>query len=124
MLTGFEDITYDITEEEKVISREIWKMLNKADRPLTNGDIEGQLATANIHTSAPRIRKMIAWMHTNGYLPRLIATSEGYYFAKNREELRNYISSLEGRINAIGARYQAAVYDLKVWKSEDDTDLS
>lgn len=117
MLSGFEEYTYDLSEEEKEIAREVWKILDQSNRPVTNKEICQRLKDEkSISTSGPRVRKMINWMHTSGHLTNLIASSKGYYFASSKDELADYADSLRGRINAIGSRWQQVMKDLKNWK--------
>lgn len=115
MIKGFEEYTSNLTDEEKDIAREVWRILDKTNAPMTNKEICKKLAGTGLNTSAPRLRKMINWMHIKGHLPRLIATSKGYHFAKNRQELSDYAESLKGRIMAIEGRWKRTIQDLKEW---------
>lgn len=48
-----------------------------------------------------RLRKVINYIRNNNLISGLVATSRGYYIAENREELEQYVKSLQGRIAAI-----------------------
>ena len=50
-----------------------------------------------------RARKLINHIRINGMVIGLIATSDGYYIADSIDELNSYISSLQGREDAIKA---------------------
>lgn len=116
MIKGFEEYTYDLSEEEKNHARYVYRMLIRTAEPITNAEICEKLDKLGIKTSGPRIRKMINWMHIHGHLPNLIADSRGYHFAQNRQQLADYAESLHGRIHAIRGRYERVIADLKQWE--------
>ena len=117
MIKGFEEYTHDLTEEELEMARNVWTIL-QASRPdpITNTKICEKLSARGFETSSPRVRKMINWMHIKGHLPNLIASSKGYHFAESRQELSDYVQSLQGRIMAIQGRWKRSLEDLKNWK--------
>ena len=116
MLTGFEEITKDLTLAEKEQARHAWKYITEASKrgmnaPNNHIALHIKKATGK-KPSAALVRKMIAWMHTEGHLQNLIATGSGYRIAKTEQELRDYHESQSQRINAINARKQAVERDL------------
>lgn len=66
-----------------------------------NAHICSRLKALGYEINEARVRKVINYIRINGLVPRLIATSAGYYVATTREEGRDYIESLIGRENAI-----------------------
>lgn len=117
MITGFEKQTQEITEDEKKAARVAYKVMKLAFKKgdtITNSTISNaiKLATGQ-KLSGSRIRKIIAWMHHNGHLPRLTASSTGYGWAKSRDELLSYIESLAQRNVGIQMRIDAAKKGLK-----------
>ena len=106
-LNGFEDITGELNDQEKqVILPILVKHLpNKKgkERAVTSKQIIQGLANGGIKTSGPRIRKMINYIRTHHLVPKLIATSKGYYVANTQAEVDEYIESLRQRENAIRA---------------------
>ena len=48
-----------------------------------------------------RFRKVVNYVRNKGLIKGLIATSKGYYIAQSRQELENYIKSLQGREDAV-----------------------
>ena len=120
MLPEFEDIIEDLSIDEKAQCRIVWAVMNhafKSGRAITNNEIRDQLAEHHgIVMGQPKLRQMIAWMHINEYLPGLMASSRGYSRARTKKELLEYQNSLEGRIRAIQARYNAVHRDLKNFK--------
>lgn len=116
MLTGFEQQTKNLTLEEKIQARSIWRYMNSAfllGKRITNKEIRRRLLedTGN-DMSGARVRKAINWMHTGGYIKNLTGTSKGYGRAKTRKELLDYAESLEGRINAIKGRLDSVRKDI------------
>lgn len=116
MINGFEDETHDLTEEEKKLTRFAWRAMNyafNAERTITNKEIANFIRhNTGVKVGSPRIRKMINWMHVQGHLPNLIASSNGYGKAKDMKELMAYADSLRGRIKAIQARLDAVKKDI------------
>lgn len=116
MLTGFEEITHDLSDKEKDQAGHVWRVMQHSflnGQSITNAEISSLVEDEYGYSlSGPRIRKMINWMHTEGHLPRLIATSKGYSRAKTAKELLDYLKSIEGRLNSIHSRYKAIQRDL------------
>lgn len=116
MIEGFYDQTHELTDEERHLSRFAWRAMNYAfsiEKTITNNEISDHIKKqTGVKVSPPRIRKMINWMHTQGHLPRLVASSKGYARAKDVSELMDYAKSLTGRINAIQARLNAVKKDI------------
>lgn len=116
MIPGFEEHTFQLNIEEKAMARRVWRIIRDSKKPIKNSQIRKRMEEEGVKCSAPKVRKMINWMHTNGHLKNLIASSQGYSFAKSRQELMDYQKSLEGRISAIYSRYLATKRDVNEWK--------
>ncbi len=106
MINGFEDETTELTYEEKLLvprfQRGLWKCQGKANA-ITSVQIERKLKADGIKCTGARIRKIINYIRIKGIVPRLLATSDGYFVSDNEEEIRKYVESLDQRINAIKA---------------------
>lgn len=48
-----------------------------------------------------RFRKVVNHVRNKGLIKGLMATSKGYYIAQSRQELEDYIKSLQGREDAV-----------------------
>ena len=108
MITGFEEQTKPLTDQEReVFLPPIIKGLRVKigkDKAVTNRDIvRGLKANLNIKIGEARVRKMINHIRNNDIIPCLIATSKGYYIAETKDEMLDYIDSLYGRVEAIEA---------------------
>ncbi len=104
MITGFEDITSEITQEEKKILLPYIANLfkNGKENAITSGEII-EVINRNLHlkTNGARVRKIIHVIRLTSYVSRLIASSKGYYISDNKDEVNNYIESLKQRANQI-----------------------
>lgn len=106
MLTGFENETHDLTDYElqQVLPaiRSGLLVREGANRAVTNKTIVAGLERKlGIKTNEARVRKVINYIRNKNMIPRLIASSKGYYIASSRQEVIDYIESLKGRENAI-----------------------
>lgn len=105
MITGFEEITKELSKHEKeVVFPAIYEILRDRlgkENTITNKQIISKLSQEGITTTASRVRKTINYFRTKDTIRLLIATNRGYYISNSLEELTCYINSLEERINAI-----------------------
>jgi hypothetical protein len=108
MITNFEDITENLTEEDLKIVKILVAGLSKRtkDNPLKGPEIvkivNNNKDKYGIKTSFSnvRLRKCCNYIRTNGLLP-IIATSRGYYVSEDKGEILKQIESLEQRANSI-----------------------
>lgn len=121
MIKGFELETHGLTEFElKELIPILVKGFNKRvgkDKAITNSAIIKILTNKYDlnHISEPRIRKAIHFIRDNGLVPRLIASSNGYWVATSQKEMEDWRDSLLGRINAIKNILDYAEMQLKDW---------
>jgi hypothetical protein len=107
MITNFEEITYEITDEElQIVNLLIRGFKNHTSKnPIKAPDIVYAINNKyNFKLSEPRFRKLCNYIRTNSLLP-LIATSKGYYCSYDKTEIQQQIQSLRERADAI---YQSA----------------
>jgi hypothetical protein len=108
MITNFEQITKELTKEEKLMLPFVILEFEKhtVKNPIKEPDF---LKNFNMITrekpifkklTGVRLRKMVNYIRTNGILP-LIATSKGYYISFDRNEIKKQIKSLQERANSI-----------------------
>lgn len=109
MIDNFEDVTYELTEEEMkllpIIKKGFEFHIGKAKL------IKGATIVEKINDKAKeydlssqfsevRLRKIVNYIRINSILP-LIATSKGYYVSNDKQEILTQCKSLEQRANAI-----------------------
>lgn len=111
MIKGFENETAPLSEYEErtllpVMVRSLAAKRGRASA-VTSTYICTRLRAKGYDINGARVRKLINHIRVNGLVPRLIATSDGYYIASDNGELMAYIDSLRGRENAIKAVREA-----------------
>jgi hypothetical protein len=107
MITNFEEITKELTEDEKKLVPIIIKGLNTKtkDNPIKGADIVNAINENKDRYgikvfNEPRLRKIINFIRSEGILP-VMGTLNGYYCTKDRAELQSQIESLTQRAEAI-----------------------
>lgn len=104
MISGFEEITKDLTEEEKkaipILVKGLRHRKGKANA-ITNKRMQEILEKSyGLKISGPRMRKLINNIRIYGMVPCLCATSHGYYVAQSKKEMADYLESLKERIDS------------------------
>lgn len=108
MITNFEDITDELTDDEMRLVPDICEAFRKytKDNPIKSTEIvdrvnanKDKLGITFTFTGA-RLRKICNYIRTNGMIP-LIATNNGYYVDYSPEALESQIRSLRERASAI-----------------------
>lgn len=111
MLKGFESETAPLNdyEERVLLPVMVGSLRRKQGKAMAvkNGYICDRLKALGYEINEARVRKLINHIRINGLVPRLIATSAGYYITSDRKELADYIESLRGRENSIRAVREA-----------------
>ena len=96
MINDFEDITYELTEDElnKV------PLLIKGLSLRTGKDmaVSGSLICKKMNLKGPRLRKIINYIRINNLHNGLCSCGKGYYTANTLEELEGCLISLKQRI--------------------------
>jgi hypothetical protein len=120
MINGFTNETKPLSEYERdtltpIIVRGLSMKIGK-ERAIKNSEICAKMRMAGYKIDNARLRKVINHIRVNALLPGVIATSEGYYIATTKEEMADYIASLESRESAIhevsvALRKQMALYE-------------
>lgn len=120
MINGFTNETKPLSEYERdtltpIIVRGLSMKIGK-ERAIKNSEICARLRMQGYRIDNARLRKVINHIRVNALLPGVIATSEGYYIATTKEEMADYIASLESRESAIhevsvALRKQMSLYE-------------
>ncbi len=104
MITGFENITIDLTEDEKkLVPLFVNGFASKKgkDHSVTNKEIVAKMKPRFPQITEVRVRKIINFIRTRNLIPGLVASSNGYYITDDRKEIEKYIQSLDSRLNEI-----------------------
>ena len=111
MIKGFDKETAPLSEyEERTLLPIMVRCLaRKRGRTsaVTGAYICDRLKGLGYDINGARVRKLVNHIRVKGLVPRLIATSDGYYIATDNAELAGYIDSLRGREQAIRAVREA-----------------
>jgi hypothetical protein len=110
MVTNFEEITKELTEEEMKYVYILVTGFQKRtkDNPIkapdliksVNAFVEKNRPDIKQKLSEPRLRKLCNFIRSNSLIP-LIATSNGYYVSYDKDEIHKQMQSLLDRGNAI-----------------------
>ena len=115
MITNFEEITCDLTKEEKKIIPIVIAKLKKhsVKNPIKSFEIVKFIyKETGYKLGQPRFRKICNFIRCNSIIP-LIATSRGYYVSKSKAELEKQINSLFERSDAIVAAASGLYHFIK-----------
>lgn len=103
MITNFEEITCDLTKEEKKIIPVVIAKLKKhsVKNPIKSFEIVKYIyKETGYKLGQPRFRKICNFIRSNGIIP-IIATSKGYFVSRSKIQIQNQIQSLLERSDAI-----------------------
>jgi hypothetical protein len=104
-IINFEEYTSELNEMELkcayIIAERISRRVGVLRAVKNSAIAKYFLDQHKIRLGGARIRKIINYIRTKGFVPNLIATSKGYYVSTDPEEVRKYIYSLRQRSNAI-----------------------
>ena len=102
MITNFEIITAELSEEERELVYLIIRGLETKtkDNPIKGAEICKRLSDKGYSLPEARLRKITNLIRSSGKLP-IIATSKGYYCSYDKEDIRKQIESLMERADAI-----------------------
>lgn len=116
MITGYEEITHDLTPDElRLIPgmvRGLETKIGKANA-ITSSQIIKVYRERGEKMTGARVRKMINHIRMTGLVERLVATSTGYYVSNDPKELQDYIRSLYERADSIVAVAKQIEYQTK-----------
>jgi len=120
-LKGFEDQTHDLNDYElntiiPILINGFKKRIGK-NNSITNPEICKILSERYgiKKIQEPRIRKCIHYIRQKNCVPKLIATSKGYWIATNKQELLDWKGTLEGRIRAMQMTLDYANQQIENW---------
>lgn len=114
MITGFEEKTKPLTEdEEKYLSVLVkaFETMKKGKKNAVNASyIIERLATLGIFIDQIRLRKLIQHIRVNNMVYGLCSSSAGYFISENADELLSTLKSLKERIENQTSTFKALRY--------------
>lgn len=108
MVTNFEELTAELTDDEKHLVGHLIFMLELNQQVYKSHELESSLKTTGV-----RIRKVINFIRKNHIAP-VIGTSKGYYLSYDREQIEKQIKSLYERASSIRDCAKGMEYFLQV----------
>lgn len=117
MIEGFTKQTEKLSDYEKEVLLPVMvKCLERKvgkENAVTNAYMCVRMNEKGYEIGEARVRKIINHIRTNNLVPRLMASSCGYYVTNDVTELKSYIASLKGREDAIRAMRSAVEEQLE-----------
>jgi hypothetical protein len=124
MITSFEDQTHELTQYEKEVLLPLmiagFNTKVGVEKCITNPEICRSLKEKGYEISEPRVRKLVFYIRHNNLVPKLIASSKGYWIATDKTEISTWINSLEGRISALQETLEYAQKMIKLFDLKDE----
>ena len=82
---------------------------------VTNPQICRALNDKGYKVTEPRVRKLVFHIRHNNLVPKLIASSKGYWIATSRDEVESWLESVNSRIGALMETKKYAEEMLMKW---------
>ena len=113
MITNFENETQPLTPSELKLARLVANIIRNHTKakPIFSQQLQAEVhwnTAVDINVTQVRLRAIIHYLRCNEKLP-IIATSRGYYFTDDVNEIRKQSKSLKER--AMSIRMVAAAFD-------------
>jgi hypothetical protein len=124
MLHGFEHHTHELTDDEKrLLPAFIAGLKNKIgeENAITNAQIQKAFLESpawQVKIPDARVRKIISYIRVKGLVYGLCASQKGYYVAKTKSDLTNYLETWRIRIASQIAVYEALKKDHDKWNND------
>lgn len=123
MIPTFEEHTAPLTDYELhtllPIMIQGFKKKIGVENCVTNPQICKSLKDKGYKISEPRVRKLVFHIRHNNLVPKLIASSKGYWIATNKEEIEMWLSSVNAKIDALEETKRYAEKMLKDWNTSN-----
>ena len=127
MIKEFEKYTYELTDFEKakvlpIIVNGLQNKIGK-ENAVSNKlicekmNISGMLGSYKLQP--PRVRKIVNHIRITGMILHLCSNSKGYFVAKNKEELHDYLDGLGQRIDSQSAVHDSLAFQMKHFADEN-----
>lgn len=118
MITGFENITTDLTpyQIDTIVPAVVDLMTFRIGEHMaitSNKAIRELKRDHDINVAQPTFRKVINHIRIHGLIDNLVATSRGYYIAGSRSDCERYLESLGQRIRSIEMVHDALEYQME-----------
>jgi len=123
MIKGFEKETAPLSDYERSILPAFVKGFSTKvgkENAITNKQICEAMKNLGYDVNDARIRKIVNHIRANHLCPVLLASSKGYWVSNDIQEVNDWITSMDGRIEAMIATRDAVKEELKVLNKRGD----
>jgi len=119
MIPTFEEHTQPLSDYEKNTLLPLlikgFKTKVGVENSVTNPQICEALNNKGYKVSQPRVRKIVFYIRNKNMIPKLIASSKGYWIATNRSEVTSWLDSVNSKISALEQTKKYAENILSQW---------
>ena len=98
MIKGFEDYTYELTDDELLLVDKLIRGLSP--KIGKQAAVTSTVICKSLNITSPRLRKLINYIRTTNQLAGLCSSKNGYFVAESLQEIEDYIISLKQRIKS------------------------
>jgi hypothetical protein len=119
MIPTFEEHTLPLSEYEKNVLLPLmikgFKTKIGVQNCITNPQICETLKNKGYKVTQPRVRKIVFYIRNKNMIPKLIASSKGYWIATDRKEVTSWLDSVNSKISALEQTKKYAENILSQW---------
>jgi len=119
MIPTFEEHTLPLSEYEKNVLLPLmikgFKTKIGKENCITNPQICETLKSKGYKVTQPRVRKIVFYIRNKNMIPKLIASSKGYWIATDRKEVTSWLDSVNSKISALEQTKKYAENILSQW---------
>jgi len=124
MITGFEKYTGDLTryEQNVLLPAVISGMRSRVggDNAISGKEAVKIMRSRGYKIDGARFRKILHVIRVSGAVKGIVGTSRGYFIARNADEWRDYLKSINERSRHVQALADALTSQYHDWKREDN----
>ena len=119
MIPTFEEHTLPLSDYEKNVLLPLlikgFKTKIGVENCITNPQICETLKNKGYKVTQPRVRKIVFYIRNKNMIPKLIASSKGYWIATDRKEVTSWLDSVNSKISALEQTKKYAENILSKW---------
>lgn len=112
MIKGFENITFELTNDEKLMVPVILKGFENhkgKQNAIKSSEIVNKMKSKGYKLNDSRLRKIVNYIRSTGIAP-ICSNSNGYWYSVSIQEIKDEIISLNQRANAIKSASNGLMY--------------
>tara|TARA_R110002110_G_scaffold100922_17_gene256866 strand:- start:1617 stop:2021 length:405 start_codon:yes stop_codon:yes gene_type:complete len=119
MIPTFEEHTQPLSDYEKNTLLPLlikgFKTKVGVENCITNPQICSALRKLGYKVTQPRVRKIVFYIRNKNMIPKLIASSKGYWIATNKRQVISWLDSVNSKISALEQTKKYAENIISQW---------